>query len=297
MEIVVSNLSKTYRRKKSVVEANKNISLIINKGDFLGIFGSNGSGKTTLIREILRIIEPDEGEITVRDRERIGYMAQSGYAPFYNLKVKEALDIVTDLHKLEKSICEKMMKETLRYFSIKEEILESYFYQLSGGQRRILYFAFALLGEFDVLVLDEPSNDLDPENRYLLWNKIKELNMQGKTILLVTHNLTEVENHISRFVFLKNGEIILDEKQDLLREYNSKQNKLLLYFKDKNQREKRYDELTQCQTEYQLKKISDTILVIICSKEKSEQVLKKVGSDEIDGYKLERITLEDICFG
>lgn len=302
MRIDVQNVEKKYINKETNIYANRNVTLSIGENEFIGIFGENGSGKTTLVREILGIIIPDKGVIKydgtkinpkLVSSNRIGYMSQSNYAPLYNLTIKEATNIIAKLKGVSKEECDSSFSELFSYFEISEKVMSRFFYNLSGGQKRIISFCFSLLGNPEVLFLDEPSNDLDPRNRYLMWNYIKQLYFSGTSIIMVTHNIAEVENYISRVVLMNKGRIKLDEnKEKLIKSYNNYE-KIIMYFKCLMSMELAYKEISEREY-FRCKKMGSNTIMIILKKKSNKKYFEKL--TDLVGYQISEVNLEDICF-
>ncbi|HET7627949.1 MAG TPA: ABC transporter ATP-binding protein [Bacillales bacterium] len=211
----VKNLEKTY--KKGKVKANKNISFTVNKGEILGVFGPNGAGKSTLIKQMVGHIRPTKGDIwfrgnrlfeqTARVAEQVAYYAQEPYA-MEKLKVSEAIKFTGRLRGMTKADADEAgewLIERLKLTNVRHKLLR----RVSGGQKRLVGIAAALIGHMEVLILDEPTNELDPENRRLVWNLILESNKErGVTVLLVTHNVLEAEQVVDRVMMVDKGELL-----------------------------------------------------------------------------------------
>ena len=304
MKLELNNISKTYHTGKSSITANDGISLIIESDSYLGVFGSNGSGKTTLIRTLMGIIEPDSGTISIKDRtgntyksmpkSLVGYMPQQFPGALHTLKVSEIIDIISGLKKLNKHDARLQISESLEYFNIDANILNSLCFNLSGGQRRILAFSLALLSNPELLILDEPTNDLDPHNRFLLWNKIDTMHMNGTGIILVTHSLNEVHNRISQYVLINSGKIISNSTSHDIKALINEKEKLTLYINESTN----IDAIRKYLNTIRTNIINETNehLIIYVNKQDSNNLLNGLQSFELTGYKKDIITLEDICF-
>lgn len=217
MEVIyeVSNLDKTY--KKGKVKANKQISFTVNRGEILGVFGPNGAGKSTLIKQMVGHIKPTSGDIafqgesifrqTKRIARLVAYYAQEPHA-MESLKVWEVITFTGRLRGMTKKEAEQAAEELLERLRL-EKVRGKLLKRISGGQKRLVGIATALIGNMEVLILDEPTNELDPENRRLVWNLILEYNRtRGVTILLVTHNVLEAEQVVDRVMMVDHGELL-----------------------------------------------------------------------------------------
>lgn len=304
MFIELDKISKNYSTKKTTTVANKEVSITIAEGEFIGLFGSNGSGKTTLIRELLGIISPDNGVIRVNgqiskkgllDYEAdIGYMSQTGYAALYYLRIKEAVEIVAKLKNVAINVAYQKLEEILNRFQMSLDLVDKYFFQLSGGQRRVFYLFLAIINTPKFLVLDEPSNDLDPDKRYQLWSLIEQINKSGTTILLVTHSIAEIESRISRVVFMKNGEVRINEETVTLISRFVDYEKVNLFFRERLS-EDELARLVNIMNPYSFKILDAYSLMMIV--EKRQDYLQKIETlDKYIGCDRKKIGLEDICF-
>ncbi|HEX7065680.1 MAG TPA: ABC transporter ATP-binding protein [Bacillales bacterium] len=211
----VSNLEKQY--KKGKVQANKNISFTVQRGEILGVFGPNGAGKSTLIKQMVGHIQPTSGTImfrgesifkqTKRISRLVAYYAQEPHA-MESLKVWEVITFTGRLRGMSKKEAEQdgeELLERLRLSKVRNKLMK----RISGGQKRLVGIATALIGNMEVLILDEPTNELDPENRRLIWNLILEYNRtRGVTVLLVTHNVLEAEQVVDRVMMVDHGELL-----------------------------------------------------------------------------------------
>jgi ABC-2 type transport system ATP-binding protein len=214
--IQISNLAKTYANG---TEALKGIDLTINEGDFFALLGANGAGKTTIIGILTGLVKKTSGEISIfgfdvstqsmAAREITGIVPQelnfnqfekvldimTNYAGFFGIKRDVAL---------ERS--EKLLKQ-LELWDKRNEISRN----LSGGMKRRLMIARALVNEPKLLILDEPTAGVDVELRHSMWQFLNEINKNGTTILLTTHYLEEVEKMCRAAAIIKDGEIIKND--------------------------------------------------------------------------------------
>ncbi len=211
----VENLTKIY--KKGSVLANDRLSFSISPGEIFGLLGPNGAGKTTLIKQLLGLLKPTEGSIRLfgtditTDAEVIpyyvSYMSQSPGA-LSDLKVVEALTMTGHLRQMTRADARTQAEELIDQFNL-GDIHSRILGRLSGGQGRLVSLAAALMGNLPVLILDEPTNDLDPEHRRQLWDHLLDLNSrQGTTIVLVTHNVIEAERVLRRVGIMNEARII-----------------------------------------------------------------------------------------
>jgi ABC-2 type transport system ATP-binding protein len=193
------------------VQALKGISLTIEPGEVVAILGPNGAGKTTTISLMIGMRRPSSGCVMLfgknprlaRDREHIGVMLQESGVPA-TLKVRELVELFGRFHEHPMPTQEAIKMAGL------EEKSSARLAQLSGGQKQRVYFALALVGNPEVLFLDEPTTGLDVESRLAFWEQITHQTAQGKTIILTTHNLEEADALARRIVLINLGQIIAD---------------------------------------------------------------------------------------
>lgn len=211
--IDVQELSKRYRRG---VLANDTISLSVEAGEIYGLLGPNGAGKTTLVRQLLGLVKPTSGTISVDGvdvvahpgyaRQAIGSLPQS-QVNMFGLKLREWVYGVARLRGIDPSEANRRTTGVIERLEL-QDFADTQMNAASGGVRRLAGFAAAIVSEPRVLVLDEPTNDVDPVRRQVLWRTIGDLGREGVTVLLVTHNLAEAERYIDRLAIIDNGRIL-----------------------------------------------------------------------------------------
>ncbi len=219
MNIVVEcqNVTKRY----GDIAAVNDVNLIIEEGEIFGMVGPNGAGKTTLIEMLEGLRTLDSGSIKVLGldpakkvdelHEKIGVQLQTtSIQP--NLKVKEAINLFASLYRQPLADPE----ELLRTLSL-EDKADSRFRKLSGGQKQRVAIALALVNNPSVLFFDEITTGLDPQARRKMWELVKEIRSQGKTIFLTTHYMEEAEELCDRVGVIDYGKIIaLDTPKNLV---------------------------------------------------------------------------------
>lgn len=210
--VTLNNVRKVY----GDVPVVKGLSFEIQAGEMFGLLGLNGAGKSTTIRMITTLTRPSDGVISVQGhdvvrqstqvRQRIGVVLQQ-VSVDQDLTVWENMEYHGRLHHLPNPGRQGRIQECLAYVELTDR-RDSLVKELSGGMKRRLQIARALLHEPDVLFLDEPTVGLDPQTRRRLWEIIRELNRSGMTMLLTTHYMDEVEYLCDRVGIMDGGELI-----------------------------------------------------------------------------------------
>jgi ABC-2 type transport system ATP-binding protein len=199
--IEIKNIKKSYKETNAL----KGISLSVKKGETLLILGPNGAGKTTLMKVLLGLIYPDAGEISIDGDVKIGYMQEERFGkPGWT--VLRLLRYAGELAGLEGDVLEERIDVMLRKFQV-EKKKNSRIKELSKGLRQRVKCAQAALIDPDIFILDEPTSGLDPIGKIEMRNWIKEENEKGKTIIISSHLLDEMEKTGTRFTILVEGEI------------------------------------------------------------------------------------------
>ncbi|EDL60209.1 ABC transporter ATP-binding protein [Gimesia maris] len=230
--IQISNLTKIYRdfwgRKK--VRALNSLSLEVKKGEIFGLLGPNGSGKTTTLKLLLGLLFPSEGEITVlgqpasnvEKNERIGYLPEESYL-YRFLNAEETLDFYGRLFKMSAQERRERSAELIEKVGLghaKRRQLKEY----SKGMTRRIGLAQALINNPDLVMLDEPTSGLDPLGTDDMKRMIVELKEQGKTVLMCSHLLADVQDVCDRIAILYGGELkVMGRVDDLLKEQEETQ--------------------------------------------------------------------------
>lgn len=214
--VKVDQLTYVYPGRNAVI-ANDHLSFEIPRGEIFGLLGPNGAGKTTLVLQLLGLLRPTSGSIwlegvdVVRSPEqasqRTGFLPQTGI-PMRYVEVERALYFTGRLRGQTHHDARKQAADLLIRFEM-DSYARRFVNDLSGGMLRLVNFAMALMGHPPVLILDEPTNELDPVRRRQVWDTISELNhRQGLTCILVTHNLLEAEQVVQRVAIMRAGRIV-----------------------------------------------------------------------------------------
>jgi ABC-2 type transport system ATP-binding protein len=214
LAVEAKGLTKSYKDVKALI----GVDLAVPTGTILGLLGPNGAGKTTTVRILSTLLQPDAGSALVagidilknpaQAREIIGLSGQYA-AVDENLTGRENLIMVGRLFRLPKNTAIKKCDELLEKFNLvdaRDRVVKTY----SGGMRRRLDLASALIGNPTVLFLDEPTTGLDPRSRLLMWGIIRDLVRDGTTVLLTTQYLEEADQLADKIMVIDHGRVIAE---------------------------------------------------------------------------------------
>lgn len=188
----------------------KDLSFTVERGETFGLLGSNGSGKTTTIRALLGIYVPTAGKLLIKDRPySVSGNVQLGYLPEERglYKKESVIDIMVYFGQL-KGLSRDEAKHQSLAFLRRVDLIDKAKIQLdklSGGQQQKVQLGITVLGNPELLILDEPTKGFDPVNRRLLMEIIEEHQKKGATVIMVTHQMEEVERLCDRIILLKDG--------------------------------------------------------------------------------------------
>lgn len=200
----VKNINKKYKNKVVL----NDINFSIQSGEIVALIGKNGAGKSTLINIITKLIQQDSGQSKIFEKEKfdrnlIGVMMQENIS-LDRITVKEIIKLTRTYYR------NPMSYQAILALSELQNYTNHPMDKLSGGQKRKLQFALTLAGNPDLIFLDEPTVGMDVESRTKFWERIDELKKQGKTFLITSHYLEELEKVANRFIFLHNQRIIFE---------------------------------------------------------------------------------------
>lgn len=224
--LAARGLKKAYEDFQAV----KGVDFEVYRGECFGFLGPNGAGKTTTMKMIYGAAVPTSGELKVagldvkrNEREvkrHIGVVPQENNLD-EDLEVKENLLVYGRYFDLPKKVIRQRAEELLEFVQLSEKA-DAKVEQLSGGMKRRLLIARALINDPDLVVLDEPTTGLDPQARLLVWDRLRELVSEGKTLILTTHYMEEAEQLCDRLCIMEGGGIIAEgTPRDLIREHVS----------------------------------------------------------------------------
>ena len=215
----IEHLTKHYGKGRHRQErpANDDICLQIEPGEVFGLLGSNGAGKSTLIRQMVNLLAPSSGRICLFGQDiarrpeliarQVAYMPQKPQA-LLDLTAEEAIYFTGHLRGLQRAEAKRQAAQLVEEWGL-GEVRKKAVRQLSGGQHRLVGLAITLVADLPVLILDEPTNELDPAYRKQVWDRLVKFNRErDRTIILVTHNVQEAERVIERVAIMSEGRIV-----------------------------------------------------------------------------------------
>lgn len=218
--VEIKNLTKYYTRRtgpfsKQTICAIEDLSLSIEKGDIFALLGPNGAGKTTTLNIISGLLKPSSGKVSIfghsldgRDRDfcrQVGFLSEENYLPDY-LSLIELLRFLAGIFDFNKSFSAKRIDWLVENLKL-EDLLKKRIRNFSSGQKRIAGLSCALLNEPQLLILDEPTVYLDPLVVKNLVSIINGFKTQGKTVIISSHILSQIEKLCNRVAILKSGRI------------------------------------------------------------------------------------------
>ena len=298
LALEIKNLTKTYQGE-SEYYALDDVSLNVKAGSIFGLLGPNGAGKSTLINIISGIVFKSSGDVSVWgmdiEKERKQSKLAVGIVP-QELNIDafftpdELLDLHSGMFNVPKAF--RKTKELLKLMDLSDKA-KSYSRKLSGGMRRRLLVAKAMVHSPPILILDEPTAGVDVELRQKLWNHFKDLNKLGVTIILTTHYLEEAEYLCDDIAIINKGKIIANEnKKSLLTKFNEK----LIYIKLKKKKISDEDKISLKKIG-NVKIVSDTVEITFKPNETSmNSIIKTLYNSSLDILDLSTkdASLEDV---
>jgi ABC-2 type transport system permease protein len=306
--IDVRGLTRVYRSGKQgeTVRANDDLTFRIARGEVFGLLGANGAGKTTLVSQMLGLVRPTAGSIHVEgvdvsaDPEAVkattGFLPQTGLS-MRLVEVRRALHFTGRLRGQTESEARRQAAELIGELGL-DAVADRYVDRLSGGMMRLVNFGMALMGRTRLLILDEPTNELDPHNRRLVWDMIARRSAaEGTTVVLVTHNVLEAEKAVHRVGVMHAGRITALGTPGELKERMGDKVRMELFVKDGDAL--RAEEMTRLQDVGSVVSGAREGTYLVHTEPESMPELVKavtgeIGMDRVDDFRLTRPTLEDV---
>ena len=294
----VENLTKIYSKKSSnEIRALNNLNLEVKEGEIFGLLGPNGAGKTTFLNILAGTVIKNSGSVNVwgfdldqnprQVRSSIGIVPQEVNLDAF-FSPKNLLELQAGLYGIPKK--DRITDTILKLVSLEKQA-NSYARSLSGGMKRRLLIAKAMVHRPPILVLDEPTAGVDVQLRQNLWNNVKALNRQGVTIILTTHLMYEAQEMCNRIAILNKGNLIaLDTTDNLLDSIKTKK----IIFKVKKINKINSEDLNGIKFSYNLN--NEIIALYERKKHKIDEIIDKVRNAGMEIYDIstEEGNLEDV---
>ena len=211
--VEIDELTKVY---KNGAKANDRVSLRLDEGEVFALLGPNGAGKTTLVRQLLTLTRPTSGSIRIGGvdvradsmaaRRVCSYQPQAP-VPLEGVTMRQGIGLIGRLRGLGAVAAQRRAEQLIEALDV-AEWADRRVHQVSGGLVRLLGFCLAVVDPGRLVVLDEPTNDVDPRRRRLLWEEVRRIADQGSAVLLVTHNVLEAERASDRLAIMQGGRVV-----------------------------------------------------------------------------------------
>ncbi|WP_228034726.1 ABC transporter ATP-binding protein, partial [Streptomyces spongiae] len=305
--VEVRDLVRAYRgRGGELIRANDGLTLSVPRGQVFGLFGANGAGKTTLVLQMLGLVRPTSGSVTVNGidvvrhpelvKSTVGFLPQRGLS-MRLIEARRALHYTGRLRGQSEADARRQTDELIEELGL-GPYADRQVERLSGGLMRLVNFGMTLMGRPELIVLDEPTNELDPHNRRLIWGIVqRKATEEGTTVVLVTHNVLEAEKAVHRVAVMHDGRITAMGTPGELKEQTGAQARLELFVRDggsftdeETARLGRIGVVTPGDRSgsYLLTAPPDRIQALL------EVLVTDVGVTRVDDFRFARPTLEDV---
>lgn len=224
MMLTVHNVSKQF----GTTIVNDAVHFQLKQGEVFGLLGPNGAGKTTLVSQIIGFIKPTTGSITMDQIDVIKrpHIARKlcTFQPQQNISLsgltpRQAIELTGRMRGANKRDVRRNTTRLIRALQL-EQWEHTQAERLSGGVRRLVTFCMATVAPGKLVILDEPTNDVDPIRRKLLWDEVRSLAKDGVAVLLITHNVLEAEQSVDRLAIMHHGKLIRTGTPAQLKQYN-----------------------------------------------------------------------------
>ena len=209
-------VTKTYDGGKTY--PNRDVSIQVEPGEVYGLLGPNGAGKSTLVKQVIGLLKPTSGSLhlgphdLVADpdaaRQLCSYLPQAPM-PIESFKAAEAVRLTGQIRGGDRAVINRRADELIEALEI-GEWRDTLGARLSGGVRRLVGFVMVTVVPGRLVILDEPTNDVDPLRRRLLWEQIRHLGEMGAAVILVTHNVLEAEKSVDRLAVISDGKVLAE---------------------------------------------------------------------------------------
>lgn len=243
MIIKMEDVTKVYNSKKRRIVANDCVNLQVDRGEIFGLFGHNGAGKTTIVNQLLGTLRPTSGNIEIAGENIIKTPYRGRYLcslqpqsqiPLGELTPRKVVKIMGKMRGCSDKEADKQIDKLFEQLDIMPWAdVEGN--KLSGGILRLTGFCMAAIQPGKVIILDEPTNDVDPVRRRYLWDAIRDLTNTGAAVVLVTHNIRESESAVDNVAIMNRGKVLIQGSKNEVKHSIGNILKLEAYVKAKDQ--------------------------------------------------------------
>lgn len=297
-----SSLKSFFKRNYIYIEAVKDVSFEIEKGEIIGYIGPNGAGKSTTIKMLSGILTPDEGTININglspSKDRIKYVSNIGVVfgqrsqLWWDIPALDTFDLLKDIYKLDESEFNKTKEQLIELLDLKN-IVNIPVRQLSLGQRMRCEIAASLIHKPSILFLDEPTIGLDAESKIKVRNFIKKINKEmNTTIILTTHDMSDIEALAKRIILIGKGRILYDGNIKKLKEKYDNTKEIQIITKNKLNKLNKKGIIKQTKKDYGYNFILDTNILSISNFLKYLSNLIDIKDIEIENENIDNIILK-----
>lgn len=297
-----ASLKSFFKRNYIYIEAVKDVSFEIEKGEIIGYIGPNGAGKSTTIKMLSGILTPDEGTISINglspSKDRIKYVSNIGVVfgqrsqLWWDIPALDTFDLLKDIYKLDESEFNKTKEQLIELLDLKN-IINIPVRQLSLGQRMRCEIAASLIHKPSILFLDEPTIGLDAESKIKVRNFIKKINKEmNTTIILTTHDMSDIEALAKRIILIGKGRILYDGNIKKLKEKYDNTKEIQIITKNKLNKLNKKGIIKQTKKDYGYNFILDTNILSISNFLKYLSNLIDIKDIEIENDNIDNIILK-----
>ena len=297
-----ASLKSFFKRNYIYIEAVKDVSFEIEKGEIIGYIGPNGAGKSTTIKMLSGILTPDEGIININglspSKDRIKYVSNIGVVfgqrsqLWWDIPALDTFDLLKDIYKLDESEFNKTKEQLIELLDLKN-IVNIPVRQLSLGQRMRCEIAASLIHKPSILFLDEPTIGLDAESKIKVRNFIKKINKEmNTTIILTTHDMSDIEALAKRIILIGKGQILYDGNIKNLKEKYDNTKEIQIITKNKLNKLNKKGIIKQNKKDYGYNFILDTNFLSISNFLKYLSNLIDIKDIEIENENIDNIILK-----
>lgn len=297
-----ASLKSFFKRNYIYIEAVKDVSFEIEKGEIIGYIGPNGAGKSTTIKMLSGILTPDEGTININglspSKDRIKYVSNIGVVfgqrsqLWWDIPALDTFDLLKDIYKLDESEFNKTKEQLIELLDLKN-IVNIPVRQLSLGQRMRCEIAASLIHKPSILFLDEPTIGLDAESKIKVRNFIKKINKEmNTTIILTTHDMSDIEALAKRIILIGKGRILYDGNIKKLKEKYDNTKEIQIITKNKLNKLNKKGIIKQTKKDYGYNFILDTNILSISNFLKYLSNLIDIKDIEIENENIDNIILK-----